>query len=100
MKRAERVTRGRRVRKVRDKATETTHYLLCPFMTLYALWHPRMKRAEKVTRDRRVRRVKTKGRDNALPFMPFYDALCPLVPENDHLSREIKFLVRVVQMWR
>ena len=31
----------------------TTHYLLCPFMTLYALWYPRMKRAQRVTKVRK-----------------------------------------------
>ena len=44
-KRAERVTRGRKGKRVRDK--ETTHYLLCPFMTFYALWYPRMKKGRK-----------------------------------------------------
>ena len=29
------------------KETKTTHYLLCPFMTLYALWYPRIKKGKK-----------------------------------------------------
>ena len=27
--------------------------------------------------------ARQRDRDNALPFMPFYDALCPLVPDNE-----------------
>ena len=34
---------------------------------------------QRVTRGRKGRTV----RDRALPFMPFYDVLCPLVPENE-----------------
>ena len=37
----------------------------------------------KVTKVIRVKKVITKVRVNALPFMPFYDALCPLVPDNE-----------------
>ena len=53
-KRVTRVTKGTRVRD-----SETTHYLLCPFMTFYALWYPRMKRSERVTRVRKVRDSET-----------------------------------------
>ena len=102
--RAKRVTRGRETERQRDKArsgiiklSATTHYLLCPFMTFYALWYPTTKRSERVTRgkedhkgqrDRETQRQSEVGhpkivRDNALPFLPFYDVLCPLVPENE-----------------
>ena len=81
----ERVERVTRVRKVRGSETATTHYLLCPFMTFYALWYPRMKRAQsvtsvtsgrkvtRVTRSRKVRDSETVTTHYLLcPFMTFY----------------------------
>ena len=75
--------KGTRGRKVRDNETnrhidqETMHYLLCPFMTFYALWCPRMKRVTRVPRGRKVRDNET-WRTGLLtlcasfcPFMPF-----------------------------
>ena len=54
----------------RDSGTKTTHYLLCPFMTFYALWYPRMKkgtkghkgaeRAQGTTRQRDIATMRTK----------------------------------------
>ena len=82
---AKRITRDRETERHRDKAkwgtpklSATTHYLFCPFMTFYALWYPRMKRAKRAEGSEKV---KTKVRVNAPPFMPFYDVLCPLVPD-------------------
>ena len=44
-------------RDIKKSDNETTHYLLCPFMTFYALWYPRMKKGRKGTRGKKVRKV-------------------------------------------
>ena len=48
--------------------------------------------AKRVTRDRETETQSEVGhpkivRDNTLPFMTFYDVLCPLVPENEKVRK-------------
>ena len=97
--------------KRRCQNRETTHYLFCPFMTLYALWYPRMKRSERAQgakrgkRDTRVTRVRKghKGqRDKAksgitklsatthylfCPFMTLYALWCPTTKRAERAKR-------------
>ena len=41
------VERAERLETARQRDRVTKHYLLCPFMTFYALWYPRMKKGKK-----------------------------------------------------
>ena len=45
------------------------------------LYRVKVRKGQK--RSQGSKKVKPKVRVNALPFMPFYDVLCPLVPENE-----------------
>ena len=51
----------------------------------------------KVRKVIRVKKVKTKVRVNALPFMPFYDSLCPLALSTAKVIRvkKVKTEVRI-----